>query len=102
MANPNSGRTLQAWARNQQTAASGTGWAPLADDYCDAVDIVNDTGQAIEFQRTSNSASALGIPIPTGQSYWVTGIKNASDLSVRRVDQSVTQVTVKYECHRLP
>lgn len=61
---------------------------------CTALDIVNDTGVDIEYRR---NAAGLAFPVLAGTSRLVTGITNANQIGVRRVDQVLTAVTVKAE-----
>lgn len=75
-----------------QTAASGANWTDLAAQACHQVTFVNNTGTTLEFRQNGGSA----VPIFVGVPFVVYGIKDASQLSVRRVDQSNTQVTLAY------
>lgn len=77
-----------------QTENPGTGWADFSSEICDALDIVNNTGVAIEYRRAGSGNS---IQIPNGGSRLVAGISNAAEISVRRVDTSNTQVTLTAE-----
>lgn len=77
-----------------QTPNPGSGFAGFADIPCDALDIVNSTGTAIEYRR--NGAGGT-IQVPNGGSRLVAGITNANQVQVRRVDQSNTQVTLTAE-----
>jgi hypothetical protein len=58
---------------------------------CNGLDIVNDTGVTIEYIRGNQT---LYTPIVNGSTRLVLGIKDASDVSVRRKDQSGTAVTL--------
>ena len=77
------------------TAASGTGYTAYASTSCNQLDIVNNSGTAIEYRR---GATGSTIPIPTGTSRLVVGITNASSIDIRRVDTSTTQVAIAAEC----
>lgn len=77
-----------------QTAATGTNWTAFADGPCTALDLVNTTGTAIEYRRRGAGET---MPIPDQTSRMILGITNASQIEVRRVDTSNTQVTVKAE-----
>lgn len=77
-----------------QTDAVGSTWTPYGSAACRTLDIFNTTGTAIEYRR--NGAGAA-MPIPDGLSRKVEGITNASQIEVRRVDLSNTQVTVNAE-----
>jgi hypothetical protein len=76
------------------TDASGSAYVAFASNVCDALDIVNTTGAAIEYIRNGTGPSMV-IPDKTGR--LVTGISNANEISVRRVDLSTTQVDLKAE-----
>ena len=83
-----------------QTSASGATYVALADQPCDAVEIVNAATGAVDIEyRRGGAGSAMIIPL--GTSRWVIGITNAAQIAVRRVDQSNTQVTVAYEAFGL-
>jgi len=77
-----------------QTNATGSNWVDFASNPCDALDIVNNTGAAIEYRRSGTGSS---IQIPNGGSRLVAGVKNSNEISVRRVDLSNTQVTLTAE-----
>ena len=77
-----------------QTAASGANWTAFGAQACTALDIVNQTGADIEYRR---GGAGNSIKVPTGTSRMVIGITDASSISVRRVDQTNTQVTVSAE-----
>lgn len=66
----------------------------FGDNACSALDITNNTGVDIEYRR---NATGLYMPIASGSSRLVTGITNANQIGIRRVDQSTTAVTVKAE-----
>lgn len=76
------------------TAAAGANWTAFAAGACDMVDIVNNTGVDIEYRR-NNAGSAITVPDHTTR--MVTGITDANQISVRRVDQSNVQVTLTAE-----
>lgn len=77
-----------------QTANPGTGWATFAAQACTALDLVNNSGTTIEYRRGGTGAA---MPIPTGTARMIIGITNANEISIRRVDQSNTQVTIQAE-----
>lgn len=77
-----------------QSASSGTGWAAFPSTTCDTLDIVNNTGTDIEYRR---GGAGYSITIPDGSARAVTALTNASEIEVRRVDQSTTQVTLTAE-----
>ena len=75
-----------------QTAATGTNWTPFGSQPCKQLTVHNNTGTVVE---VSVGGTGVGIPIQTGMFYTFFGLTNASELSIRRVDQSNTQVTVQ-------
>ena len=77
-----------------QTNGSGASWTAFGNQACTALDIVNNTAVAIEYRR---DGAGNGMPIPAGGSRMVIGITNANQISVRRVDQSNTPVSVQAE-----
>lgn len=58
---------------------------------CSQLTIANNTGAVIEFQQDANGPY---FPLFTGTYYTIFGITNSNQISVRRVDQAVTGVTV--------
>lgn len=79
------------------TNATGTSWQAFASSKCSVLYITNVTGTSIEIRR---GATGSVMVIPTGTvGYRVFGITDASDIDVRRVDQSNTQVTVHADLH---
>lgn len=77
-----------------QTNSTGTSYTAYGDNPCDALDIVNNSGTAIEYRRDGAGST---IPIPDGSSRLVVGISNANEVEIKRVDDSNTQVTVTAE-----
>lgn len=77
-----------------QTAATGTNYTAFGSNVCDSMDIVNNSGYAIEYRR---GAAGLTIPIPTGSSRLIVGIANSNEIDIRRVDTSNTQITITAE-----
>ena len=76
-----------------QTAATGSNFTALNTRVCRRVFIVNDTGSDLEVQQ---DGAGVALPIFSGTERQFQGIQNANQLAVRRVDQSNTQLTVKY------
>lgn len=76
------------------TAATGTNYTAFSSQACNSLDIVNTSSVAIEYRRgaTGNSMTIL-----SGSSRLVTGITNANEIDVRRVDTSNTQITIPAE-----
>lgn len=77
-----------------QTQSTGSNYTTFSTQACWALDIANNSGVAIEYRRDGTGNT---IAIPTGASRLVLGIYNANQISIRRVDQSNTQVTVTAE-----
>jgi hypothetical protein len=75
-----------------QTSASGATYVAFSAALCKQLTIVNDTGTDIEFKTNSDS---VALPIADGENFTIFGIQSAAEVSVRRVDVSNTQVTVK-------
>ena len=79
------------------TNATGASWQAFASSLCSVLYVSNHTGTSIEIRR---GAGGSVMQIPTGTvRYPVYGITNASDVDVRRVDQSNVQVTVHADLH---
>lgn len=76
------------------TNATGATFNTFAATACSSLDIVNTTGTDIEYRRGGAGSTVV---IPTGTSRLVQGITNASQVGLRRVDQSATIVTVAAE-----
>jgi len=72
------------------TAATGTNWTALANTPLKRLFFSNQTGTTLEVRQ---DAAGVGIQIPTASFFTFSGINNANQLSVRRVDTSNTQVT---------
>lgn len=79
---------------NQQTAAAGASFSTFANTPCKQLDIVNNSGADIVYQR--NGAGGT-MRVPNGSSRMVQGITNANQIGIRRLDSSNTQVTVDAE-----
>jgi hypothetical protein len=77
-----------------QTASTGANFTAFADRPCYALDLVNNSGAAIEYRRVGTGPT---IAIADGTSRLLVGIRNANEISVRRVDQSNTQVVLTAE-----
>lgn len=76
-----------------QTSATGANWVTLTAQVCKQVTFVNNTGTAIEVRQ---GGAGTAIPVVDQSVFTFYGITNASDLSIRRVDTSNTQVTIAY------
>jgi hypothetical protein len=79
------------------TAADGTSYVAFADAPCQVLDFANFTGTTLEYRR---DATAPAFPVANGASRRILGIKNASQISVRRTDVNVAQVTAAAEALR--
>lgn len=73
------------------TAAIGTDFVPFPDQPCNILGVLNTTGTTIVI-RQDNAGAAL--PLRDGQHFSFNGIRNASQISVRRADSGTTPVTV--------
>lgn len=75
-----------------QTSATGANWVALTAQACNQVTISNDTGTDLQVKDATGNAFTV-----FASTYFpFFGILDASDLSVRRKDQSNTQVTASY------
>lgn len=74
-----------------QTAVSGTAYTAFGAQACKQLTILNGTGVDI---GVTVGGAGVEVPVLAGTYYTFFGITNASQLSVRRVDTSTTQVTV--------
>lgn len=74
-----------------QTAATGSNWTAFGDKDCRQLTIANNTGTTVEVRQ-----DAAGAAFPVFDRTYITlfGIDNASQIGVRRVDVSNSQVTV--------
>jgi hypothetical protein len=78
------------------TNATGTSYTAFASASCNAMDLTNNSGTTIEYRR---GATGTSMEIPTGVARLIIGITNASQIDIRRVDNSNTQVTLKAELY---
>lgn len=87
-----------------QTSAGGTAFVSFGSQACDSLELlVTDAtthaiGVAIEY-KINGTGTAL--PLFYGDSDLITGLTNANQISVRRVDQSTTQIYVYAKAHTL-
>lgn len=77
-----------------QTATTGTNFQAFASQACTRLDILNFSGVDVEYRR---GGAGNTVRIPNNSGRLVVAIANANEISVRRVDQSNTQVTVQAE-----
>ncbi|HYX00873.1 MAG TPA: hypothetical protein VE963_02225 [Reyranella sp.] len=76
-----------------QTAATGANYTQLGAQRCSQVSIMNNAGTAIGVRQDGAGAE---VPVFDQSYFTFFGLGDASQLSVRRVDQSNAQVTVAY------
>lgn len=76
---------------NVATTSTGANFIPFAAQPCKRIVIANNTGTAIEFLL---GGAGVAFPIQTANVFTINGIVDASQVSVRRVDQGATPVTV--------
>ena len=79
-----------------QTNATGATYNAFASQACEQLDIVNTAPTAVDLE-VRRGGSGNTIIVPAGSSRMFVGLSNASDLQVRRLDQSNTQVTFTAE-----
>ena len=74
-----------------QTNATGANWTALEEVRASRITLSNQTGTTIEVRQ---DGAGVGLQIPTGTffTFFILGI--TSQLEVRRVDQSNSQVTI--------
>jgi hypothetical protein len=75
-----------------QTNATGATYTAFASQACEQLDIVNTQSGAVDLE-VRRGGSGYTIIVPGGSSRMFIGLANASDLQVRRADQSNTQIT---------
>lgn len=75
------------------TAVVGTNWTALSALAGWAVTFVNNTGTDLEVRKGGAGAY---VPVYDGSYFTFDGLTDASNLEVRRIDTSNTQVTVSY------
>lgn len=76
------------------TSGTGSTWVTLGSQACNALDLVNNTGTAIEYRR---GGAGNSIPLPDRSSRLIVAITNCNQISIRRVDQSNATVTITGE-----
>lgn len=75
-----------------QTNATGTTYNAFGSQACEMLDLVNTAPSAVDLE-VRRGGSGNTIVVPAGSSRMFVGLSNASDLQVRRLDQSNAQVT---------
>lgn len=76
------------------TSAGGSAYVSFASNLCDALEVVNNSGADIEYRR---NGAGNTIVVPNKITRLITGISNANEISLRRVDLSNTPVIVAAE-----
>lgn len=76
-----------------QTSSSGATYVALTSQSANEVLLKNFTGTTIEYRR---DGAGVADQIPTGMAQRIKGIRNASQIAIRRTDTSNTQVTLYY------
>src|SRR5215468_11382742 len=76
-----------------QTAATGANYTQIAAQRCSQVSILNNAGTAIGVRQDGAGAE---VPVFDQSYFTFYGLNDASQLGIRRVDQSNTQATVAY------
>tara|TARA_R110000868_G_scaffold221145_1_gene472622 strand:+ start:51 stop:638 length:588 start_codon:yes stop_codon:yes gene_type:complete len=77
-----------------QTSGTGANFVNFDDIPCDSLDITNNTGVDIEYNR---DGGGYAMPIIDKQSRLIPGITNANQIYVRRIDQIGSAVIVPAE-----
>lgn len=77
--------------KNITTAATGANFTTLPAQPCKQVTVVNNTPVTLEVQQ---DAAGDAFPVLPGTSFTFFGLVNASEIGIRRFDQSNTPVTV--------
>lgn len=85
---------ISATILSQATNATGTNFQAFASQACTRLDILNFSGTDIEYRR---GGAGNTIKIPNNSSRLIVAIANANEISIRRVDQSNTQVAITAE-----
>ena len=83
---------------NLMTSATGTAFTAFGFLACELLTVINDTGTDLEFRRNS---AGLSMVILTGQTYQISGITNANQISFKRKDSVTTQVLVRAEAFKI-
>ena len=78
------------------TNATGATYTAFASQACEQLDLVNTAPAAVDLE-VRRGGSGNTIIVPAGSSRMFVGLSNASDLQVRRLDQSNTQITFTAE-----
>lgn len=74
------------------TSATGASYVTFAAQPCKQLILVNATGTDIEFRQ---AGAGVAVPVINGTAFPIYGLHDCSEIGVRRVDQSNTQVSLK-------
>lgn len=80
------------------TSTTGTNFVTPSSLACELLTVINDTGTDIEYRRGGAGSSMV---ILAGQTYQISGITNANQLSFKRKDSSNTQVVIRAEAFKI-
>ncbi len=84
---------ISAGAISLTTFTTGTNWTAFEATPAKQLSVVNASGTSLDVRRNEGAA----LTIPTGFGWQFRGITDASQISVRRTDQSNSPVTVVAE-----
>ena len=73
------------------TSADGTSFVALNDLPCHFVHVLNKTGTPLTFKYATDDGVFV---LPDGMAWSFRGLNNANQLSVKRTDESTSQVTL--------
>lgn len=79
-----------------QTSATGASYVAFGSQACEQLDLVNTAPAAVDLE-VRRGGTGNTITVPAGSSRMFIGLANASDLQLRRLDQSNVQVTFTAE-----
>ena len=80
------------------TSTTGTNFVTPSSLACELLTVINDTGTDIEYRRGGAGSSMV---ILAGQTYQISGITNANQLSFKRKDSRNTQVVIRAEAFKI-
>lgn len=80
------------------TSTTGTNFVTPSSLECELLTVINDTGTDIEYRRGGAGSSMV---ILAGQTYQISGITNANQLSFKRKDSRNTQVVIRAEAFKI-
>jgi len=77
------------------TSATGSDFAPISSIAAKKITILNDTGADLEIQKAGSGSDP--VLLPDGNGTEINLVANTNEVTVRRVDQSSTQVTATFQ-----